>query len=144
MFFFSNFIAIFIQFLSFNSTENNVEIVISNIRNNKGQIAIGIFKDQSSFEKEKPYLNKKFEKKRNQNGEMTIRFEVPPGVYGFTLLDDENSDSKMEYNFFGMPLEGFGFSNYYHTGFTRPKFDAFKLEIKKEDWNKCKIKVRYI
>jgi uncharacterized protein (DUF2141 family) len=121
-----------------------VEITISNIRNNKGQIAIGVFKDQASFEKEQSFINKKFEKKGVHHGVMTIKFDIGPGVYGFTLLDDENNDSKMAYNFFGLPLEGFGFSNYYHTGFTRPKFDAFKVEVKRDELNKSTIKIRYM
>ncbi|HRG59917.1 MAG TPA: DUF2141 domain-containing protein [Bacteroidia bacterium] len=122
----------------------NVEIMVTNIRNNKGQIAIGIYKDQHSFDKEQSLVNKKFEKKAMQKGILLIKFDIEPGTYGFTLLDDENANSKMEYNFFGLPTEGFGFSNYYHTGFTRPKFESFKLEVKQNELNKSTIKVRYL
>jgi uncharacterized protein (DUF2141 family) len=122
----------------------NVEVIISNIRSNKGQIIIGIYKDQTSFDKEKSSIIKKFEKKSMQQDFLTVKFDLEPGIYGFTLLDDENNDAKMEYSFMGIPKEGFGFSNYYHTGFTRPKFESFKLEIKKDILNKSKIKIRYM
>lgn len=126
------------------TTTSNVEIMVSNLRNNKGQIAIGIYKDQQSFEKEQSFMNKKFDKKSVQNGLLLLKFDIAPGIYGFTLLDDENGNSKMEYNFFGLPTEGFGFSNYYHTGFTRPKFESFKIEVKPNELSKSKIKVRYL
>jgi uncharacterized protein (DUF2141 family) len=126
------------------SVSHNVEVVISNIRSNKGQIIIGIYKDQASFDKEKSFLIKKFDKKNMQQEFLIIKFDLEPGIYGLTLLDDENNDAKMEYNFVGMPKEGFGFSNYYHTGFTRPKFESFKVEVKKDILNKSKIKIRYM
>jgi uncharacterized protein (DUF2141 family) len=47
-------------------------------------------------------------------------------------LDDENSTGKMEYNMFGIPREGFGFSNYYHKGLLKPHFDAFSFSVKKK------------
>lgn len=126
------------------ANNHNVEVVISDIRSNKGQIIIGIYKDQISFDKEQSFLIKKFEKKNMQQDFLVIKFDLEPGVYGFTLLDDENNNAKMEYNFVGMPKEGFGFSNYYHTGFTRPKFESFKLEVKANLINKSKIKIRYM
>jgi len=126
------------------TASHNVEVVISNIRSNKGQIIIGIYKDQASFDKEKSFLIKKFDKKSMQQEFLIIKFDLEPGIYGLTLLDDENNDAKMEYNFVGMPKEGFGFSNYYHTGFTRPKFESFKVEVKKDILNKSKIKIRYM
>lgn len=126
------------------ANNHNVEVVISDIRSNKGQIIIGIYKDQISFDKEQSFLIKKFEKKNMQQDFLVIKFDLEPGVYGFTLLDDENNNAKMEYNFVGMPKEGFGFSNYYHTGFTKPKFESFKLEVKANLINKSKIKIRYM
>ena len=58
--------------------------------------------------------------------------------------DIENNNKEMDWSFIMMPKEGFGFSNYYHTGFTRPKFEAFKLNIATEVLCKSKIKIRYM
>lgn len=64
-----------------------------------------------------------------------------PGTYGVALLDDEDSDTKMDYGLV-MPKEGFGFSDYYHTGWSSPKFDDFKFEL---NGNKSiKIQIRYL
>ena len=107
----------------------DVEVIITGIRAEKGQIVIGVFKDNESFRKEESFLEKRFVKNGISNGEMRVKFSLEPGIYGLSLLDDENSDGKMEYNFARLPKEGFGFSDYYHTGLTRPKFDSFKFNI---------------
>lgn len=127
-----------------NELSQNVEVNVTNIRNNKGYIIISAFKNQASFEKEKPFFSKKFDKKEMKNNQLTVKFQLEEGVYGFALLDDENSDAKMNYSFLGIPEEGFGFSNYYHTGFTKPKMEAFKLQINKNVINKSIMKIRYM
>ena len=67
--------------------------------------------DNESFQKEKSFLEKRFAKNSISNGEMKVQFSLEPGTYGLSLLDDENSDGKMEYSFLKLPREGFGFSD---------------------------------
>jgi len=122
----------------------NVEITITGIRSDMGQIAIGVFKDNETFQKEDAFLDKQFVKKDISEGKMMVKFSLDPGIYGLSLLDDENSNGKMEYNFFGIPKEGFGFSDYYHTGITKPKFDAFKFSIDKDQTKRITIRIRYM
>jgi len=122
----------------------NVEVIITGIRTEKGQIVIGVFKDDESFKKEESFLEKRFVKNGISNGEMRVQFSLEPGIYGLSLMDDENSNGKMEYNFLGIPKEGFGFSDYYHTGITKPKFDSFKFSINKDQTKKITIRIRYM
>lgn len=121
----------------------DVEVTISNIRSGKGDIRIGVFKDQKSFDDEKAYKNFVFPKQNIQGGTLKISFQIEPGIYGLAVLDDENSDGKMNYNFLGMPREGFGFSNYDADGFSKPKFNDFKFQVK-QGKNFVHIKMRYI
>lgn len=106
-----------------------IPIVVKNIKNSKGRLSIGVFKDATSFEEEKPYKIILVSKKDLVNGTLKSFIEIESGVYGLSILDDENSDYKMEYNMIGMPKEGFGFSNYYHSGFTKPNFKQFLVVI---------------
>ncbi len=94
----------------------NVNVRIEGIRSEKGQILIGVFKDSESYLKEEPYVNKIFSKEPVTDGEMSVSFSLEPVVYGLCLLDDENNNGKMEYNFPGMPKEGSGFSDLYYIG----------------------------
>lgn len=121
-----------------------INVDITGLRAIKGQIVIGVFKDSETYLKEDPYINKIVSKDSVQDGTISVSFRLEPGVYGLCLLDDENSNGKMEYNFLGMPKEGFGFSGLYHTGITKPKFDSFSFTINEGEAKNIAIKVRYI
>jgi uncharacterized protein (DUF2141 family) len=137
-------ILIFLVHPAIKLNAQEVDVTITGIRNLKGQIVIGVFRDDPTFQKEDAFLSKKFAKKDIADGVMKIQFAMEPGLYGLTLLDDENSSGLMEYNFIGIPKEGFGFSDYYHTGLSKPKFDAFKFTLEKDQKKKITIKIRYM
>ncbi len=121
-----------------------VEVIITGIRSEKGQIVIGVFKDDASFQKEESFMEKRFVKSGISNREMRVQFSLEPGIYGLSLLDDENSNGKMEFNFLGIPKEGFGFSDYYHKGIKKPKFDSYKFSINKDQTKRITIRIRYM
>jgi uncharacterized protein (DUF2141 family) len=128
--------------LNLNAVE--VEVTITGLRNAKGNIVIGVFKDEATFQKEKAFLSKSFRKEEIIEGKMKVTLSLEPGVWGLSLLDDENSSGLMEYNFLGIPKEGFGFSDYYHSGFTKPKFKDFKFPVEKGQNKKILVKLRYM
>lgn len=121
-----------------------VEVFITGIRSEKGQIVIGVFKDDESFQKEESFMEKRFVKSGISNREMRVQFSLETGIYGLSLLDDENSNGKMEYNFLRIPKEGFGFSDYYHKGIKKPKFDSYKFSINKDQTKRITIRIRYM
>ena len=135
-------------FLAFVSTAifcQNVAITVTNLKTSNGQVSLGIYKDQATFDKETPYLLKGFSKSGQvSGGTMKISLSLPPGDYGVTMLDDENNDSKMEYNWLSLPREGFGFSNYYTGGFSKPKFSDFRITVVAGKTTTATIKVRYL
>jgi len=122
----------------------NIEVTVTGIRSDKGQIAVGVFRDNESFEAEKEYMGLKFPKEEVHNGTLTFNFSLTPGVYGLSVLDDEDSDLKMKYGMLGIPREGFGFSDYYHTGVTSPKFDSFKFTVEENTVKKISVRMRYL
>ncbi len=136
-------ILILLAYPSLTLCAQEVEVTITGLKNSKGQIVIGVFKDEPTFQKENAFLSKSFRKENINEGKMKVTLSLEPGVWGLSLLDDENMSGLMEYNFIGIPKEGFGFSDYYHSGLTKPKFDAFKFTLEKEK-KKITIKVRYM
>lgn len=141
----ANVIFILLLFCSvLSSKAQEVQVVITNIRATQGRMVIGVFKNSESFKEDKPYVRKKYEKTKVINGKMIVKFNLEPGTYGLALLDDEDDNDEMNFNFIGIPQEGFGFSNYYLSGLSRPKFDAFKFELKEGQTQKILIKVKYM
>jgi len=57
-------------------------------------------------------------------------------------LDDENDNVKMDYTLIGIPKEGFALSNYYHTGFSKPKLAQFLIVVNKNNMT-IHLKMRY-
>ena len=133
-----------IIFSTFSSYSQNVELTIKGIRSSKGTLLLGVFKDEESFKEEKPFRQIRIAKKDVKKGVLVTQIYLEEGTYGLSLLDDENRNNEMDYNFLRMPEEGFGFSNYYHTGFTRPKLENFHFRIFKGKPKKIEIKIRYL
>jgi uncharacterized protein (DUF2141 family) len=132
-----------IAMMSWGPQEKGMKINISEIRNHKGDIHLAFFTDSKSYQEEKPKYGKTLSKKDLKNGCISVSYhDIPAGTYGIALLDDENRNGRMDYRFF-MPLEGFGFSNYYHTGIGKPGFEKFSFEYKGGAIT-IKIRVRYL
>jgi uncharacterized protein (DUF2141 family) len=55
---------------------------------------------------------------------------VPPGRYGVVVIHDENSNMKLDRNFFGIPKEGFGFANNPRVVLSAPSFQAGSVAVK--------------
>lgn len=109
------------------TSAQTLEVCIKNIRNTKGQLCVAIFKCEEDFRAEVPFREIKYCKSDIKDKTSRLIIPVLPGEYGLSVLDDENSDGAMNYNFIGFPLEGFGFSNYKHQGIRKPRFKQFSF-----------------
>lgn len=101
---------------------------VSQLENDKGRVAVALFASAEDFPDQKRALAGQLT--RIQKGKASVTFpNLLPGRYAVAVLHDENENSKMDFNFLGMPLEGYGFSNDASAPFGPPSFDdaAFKL-----------------
>lgn len=63
-------------------------------------------------------------------GITTVRFEgLAPGDYAIQLFHDENGNGEMDSNLFGIPSEGYAFSNRARGNFGPPKFEQMKVTV---------------
>ena len=119
-----------------------LSIKITNIRSKKGKIVVAVFKNNEAFKKEQTFMDKSYSKCNVRNGALTIKLKLEPGIYGISILDDKNNDGEMEYNFIGLPKEGYGFSNFFHRGMNRPVFEDFDFTVGKKDLT-VYVKMKY-
>ncbi len=127
-----------------NQPDPNIELRITGIKSDAGSIWVAVFKDEAGFKKEKAYKKIRLRKAFTFNLAMTTKFYLKPGTYGISLLDDKNDNGKMDYNFVGIPKEGFGFADYYHKGLSRPKFKDFSFDLKDDESLMMNAKFRYM
>ena len=117
---------------------------VSNLRNEDGSVLVSVFRDQKGFEDEKPLKTVRIPKQgKVKDGMLSSEISLPAGTYGMALVDDENDDGNMDYNWLGMPKEGFGFSDFYLSGLSRPVFSDFSFELN-EGKKVVETKFRYL
>ncbi|MDG1330887.1 MAG: DUF2141 domain-containing protein [Crocinitomicaceae bacterium] len=121
---------------------HDITVKITNIRSKKGRIQLQLYRTGKSFSAETPYKQYYVSKKSLNNKTVTYTIRgLKSGTYGVALLDDENSNKEMDYGWV-LPEEGFGFSDYYHTAWSKPKFSQFKFYLSAD--KKVGMKVRYM
>ena len=126
-----------------NCFSQTLKINITGLRNNSGTVRMGFYTTDEAFDKETPLFIKVEPKAATKNGILSLTYTgMKPGVYGIALLDDENNNDKVDYGWI-LPKEGFGFSNYYHTGMTKPHLEKFSFTIT-EGQKIVEIKVKYL
>lgn len=108
-------------------------VQVSGIKDNKGNIQIGLFNKEVDFmEVEEIYKGVILKSKK---GYMTYTFtDIPSGTYAVSVFHDRNSNRKLDKNFLGIPTEEYGFSLNKYGTFGPPKFEKVSFMVKdKED-----------
>ncbi|MFZ5971098.1 MAG: DUF2141 domain-containing protein [Bacteroidota bacterium] len=99
--------------------QGKLSVVVKNVKDTQGQVRVGLFKDDKTFLK-KAW---KGEVVKAATGELRVVFEnIPAGTYAISIIHDENENGELDSNFFGIPKEGFGFSNDAMGSFGPPDF----------------------
>jgi uncharacterized protein (DUF2141 family) len=87
-----------------------ITLTVEGLRNGRGSLGIALHNAPSSFPDGDSYITKEIA--LNSSGSVQVVFEnVPVGNYAIAIMHDENNSSEIDFNEYGMPLEGFGFSN---------------------------------
>lgn len=121
-----------------------LEVTIEGIRAPEGLIHLGFYKSAEKWASEKSDFQRHCNKTALTAEKIVYTFsDVAPGHYAIAVVDDENSSGGMDWGIL-LPKEGFGFSNYEHQGFRRPKYDDFDFELVAGRKTEIKIKLRYL
>jgi uncharacterized protein (DUF2141 family) len=109
--------------LNYASSQYLLEIEISGIKSNSGNIMLQLFdENQKVISQEICIIT---DKKCNIN----IK-DLKPGKYAVRYFHDENLNRVMETNIFGKPTEGYGFSNDVTGKLGPPPFEKWLFELK--------------
>jgi uncharacterized protein (DUF2141 family) len=105
---------------------------VHGLSSDRGQVAVALFASAEAFPDQKKALAGQLAK--IEKGRANVRFAgLRPGRYAVAVLHDENRNSKMDFNFLGMPLEGYGFSNDASAPFGPPSFQAAAFQLRPRD-----------
>jgi uncharacterized protein (DUF2141 family) len=118
--------------------QQTLTVQITNIKNDEGQIAVAL------YDSEKEFMKTRYQGKISKavKGEVEIIFEnIPVGSYSLSVMHDANQNEKLDSNLFGIPKEGFGFSNNAMGMFGPPSFEKAKVEVRSN--KSVSISMRY-
>ena len=113
-----------------NVKTHTLTVHITGFNTTDGQIALALYNNKNQYT-DNPWKNFQVQKNNAKDDKVTfVLNDIPQGKYAITFLDDENSNKKMDYSFFGIPQEGFGFSNNAKPGFlSAPKYEKCTFDL---------------
>lgn len=134
------FILLSISILWAEEQGHKLTVKVIGIKQIKGQILIGIYNSNESF----PLEDKTFTGGTVEVDSTSVEYtfdDIPNGTYCVALVHDENSNGAMDKGLFGIPKEGYAFSNNIFGTFGAPKFDQISFIV--EENKIIEIKLKY-
>jgi uncharacterized protein (DUF2141 family) len=96
-------------------------VTIEGVRNEKGDVYVALFAKPDFFP-DGSRADREL-KRPASTTPMTFVFDnLAPGTYAVGTFHDENGNGKLDKNFIGFPVEGFGLSNNLRPRFAPPLF----------------------
>ncbi|WP_232835014.1 DUF2141 domain-containing protein [Pleomorphovibrio marinus] len=119
-----------------------LEIVITNTKDNQGVVQILLFKDKEGFpdSPEKAFKSLSVPVENNQ-AQITVS-DLPDGTYAISTFHDPDADGKMRKGLFGIPKDRYGFSNNASGTMGPPSFEDAAFEITQGKKNQINIKLK--
>lgn len=115
------------------ATAETVTFKINQVNSDNGMILVQIFDSEENYKANKAITA---QQTKAQIGTVTITFNnLEPGEYAIRYFHDENSDGELETNLFGMPTEGFGYSNNAKANFGPAKYADMKFTVDRKNTN---------
>ena len=109
----------------------NIKLQVTNIENPKGVMVIRVFNNPSSFPRgANPY--KIYKVKVTSKTFITNLKGLEKNTYAISIYHDVNSDNTCNLNFFGMPIERFGFSKNFKPKLSAPSFNDCSIDVKQD------------
>jgi uncharacterized protein (DUF2141 family) len=119
-------------FLGFGKTDlqmSQLDLTVDKIKSDKGVIRVLLF-DQEKGWPDDPSKAFKSATLKIVNQKATYTFKnLPAGIYAIAVIHDTEETGKLRTNRFGIPLDGYGFSNNATGTFGPPSFSKATLTL---------------
>jgi uncharacterized protein (DUF2141 family) len=119
---------------------SDLKVEIEGVRSGSGTIMIGLYDNADGFiaaikhSTEVGLLNDKtrlagMALRAAPGTRNAVFMQLPPGQYAIIVFHDENDNGRLDENAWGVPTEGYGFSNNAQGILGAPSFDAAKITL---------------
>ena len=125
------------------SKNTTIKVDVETIKNATGMMACALFNAAAGF----PDVQAKsfqYGYVSINSGVASCEFkDVAAGTYAVSVFHDENDNKKLDKNFVGMPLEGYGVSNNIRHMMSAPGFKESSFQVNGEVDKNIKIRMGY-
>jgi len=123
------------------AAQDVVTVKVNNLKNNKGKVLFALFADAKAFPSDDKKAIKSAALTPANNAVEWVLTNLPKGKYAISLYHDENGNEELDTNWFGIPTEGYGFSNNVMGRMGPPSFE--KAAFHSGNTNELEIKLNY-
>ena len=131
----------FLQSARIDQNTCDIEVVVTGLENNTGQLMLSIHLGPEGFPEDNMYRELIITDFSSPTYTVVLK-DIPYGEGAISLLHDENSSGKMDFNFVHYPTEGFAFYKFYKVVLSRPSYEDVSFKIT-EPKMRVELKMQY-
>jgi len=106
----------------------DISVEVTDIDKRGGKLYIGLYDKKDDFKDiSKTYKNRVVN--INSSSIKIVFKNIPKGVYAISVFHDENENGKLDKNFLGIPIEGYGLSNNIRPILRGASFEESKFDL---------------
>lgn len=104
---------------------------VTGLTSSLGKVAVAVYPGADGFPKEdaKAIQSAMLAIDEASKSAKTVFTGLPAGGYAVATFHDHNNSGKLETNFFGVPVKGYGFSNNVRPRMRAPTFDEARFTL---------------
>ena len=103
---------------------NRIVVELRGLRDSRGSVRCALFASADGFPTNADKAVAGAASRVGRHRAACVFTDIAPGTYAIAVLHDENNNGRMDYNFLGIPKEGYGFSNDASVLLGPPSFKA--------------------
>lgn len=109
----------------------SITFEIDGVKNDQGKLLIQLFNSEDNYNENHAHLANIVNASK---GKVVVTFNnVQSGEYAIRYFHDENNNGSLETNLFGMPTEGYGYSNNAKANFGPATYKDMKFNVNNND-----------
>ena len=120
----------------------DIHVTITGLRNDRGAVEVALYNSDNTFLGDSSKVFRTADGRLVKGISNVVFRRVPFGTYAIAAFHDENMNRKMDKGMFGIPKEGYGFSNDAMGFMGAPSFDKAQF-VCDQDSISVTIRMKY-
>jgi uncharacterized protein (DUF2141 family) len=108
--------------------QTTLTVNVERVKTDRGPVLCDLFNAGDGFPGPSPIIGGSIRLEASGAPVCTWK-ELPPGTWAVSVIQDENSNGRLDMNTFGVPTEGYGVSNNALPATSAPTFEGARFDL---------------